>query len=467
MELAAQQVKRHKTTLDHQTFVAAQLSGNVRYAGRPPVPQDMQQQRTCCEAVLGGHANEIVPRLYLGSEDAAAAPMEVALRERDVRMIVNCTFGPCVFEKGSGSGQEAGPIKYVCVGVRDEDSASILPYLSGAADLIQQQLRGGGSAGGGDDGDGAVLVHCQRGVSRSATVVIAYLMKHRGMSRDDAYVLVKGRRPLVDPNIGFWEQLADFGRSCRVGMAEAAPATAVVFDEEWSRKSLAEWSMAPAGLHAFVDVAASVAEPSGRGREGAAAMAPPLAERRRRALRAGLELCLSRASCAAGCVPEDVRWLCALCGACDGGGGSGDHAAPAASSGWARQQLRECWEAELRENWESDFSHAKFCSLADELAPIKSAGRQHVQAISRPTSAQHTAAHPKGLSSVQPEKTAVSATADCYRWAQEQGMYISQDELAMLMRSSAAGETRLLVVDVRDDDNGGGSISGAVHHPDR
>ena len=57
-----------------------------------------------------------------------------------------------------------------------------------------------------------------------------------------------------------------------------------------------------------------------------------------------------------------------------------------------------------------------------------------------------------------------AARADWYRWAQEQGMYITQAELAALMRGSSA--EALLVIDVRDDDNGGGSIRGAVHCPE-
>lgn len=57
-----------------------------------------------------------------------------------------------------------------------------------------------------------------------------------------------------------------------------------------------------------------------------------------------------------------------------------------------------------------------------------------------------------------------AAQPDWYHWAQEQGMYITQAELAALMRGSSA--EALLVIDVRDDDNGGGSIRGAVHCPD-
>jgi 8-oxo-dGTP pyrophosphatase MutT (NUDIX family) len=53
--------------------------------------------------------------------------------------------------------------------------------------------------------------------------------------------------------------------------------------------------------------------------------------------------------------------------------------------------------------------------------------------------------------------------ADPYYWARDAGLYIEQDELAALLDR---GDGRTLVVDLRDDDNGGGAIVGAVHCPD-
>lgn len=48
-----------------------------------------------------------------------------------------------------------------------------------------------------------VLVHCHRGVSRSATIVIMYLMRKFKLTLRDAYKLVKSRRDKIDPNAGF------------------------------------------------------------------------------------------------------------------------------------------------------------------------------------------------------------------------------------------------------------------------
>jgi protein-tyrosine phosphatase len=47
----------------------------------------------------------------------------------------------------------------------------------------------------------ASLVHCVAGISRSASIVLAYLMKYLRMNLKDAHSLVKSRRPLIRPNL--------------------------------------------------------------------------------------------------------------------------------------------------------------------------------------------------------------------------------------------------------------------------
>ncbi len=55
--------------------------------------------------------------------------------------------------------------------------------------------------------DGAVLVHCYRGRSRSATVVTAFLMTKHGYSADRALAKVRSRRDIVRPHDSFLAQL--------------------------------------------------------------------------------------------------------------------------------------------------------------------------------------------------------------------------------------------------------------------
>lgn len=50
---------------------------------------------------------------------------------------------------------------------------------------------------------GRVLVHCTQGVSRSATITIAYCMWKLGLSYDEIFDQVKKIRHVVSPNVGF------------------------------------------------------------------------------------------------------------------------------------------------------------------------------------------------------------------------------------------------------------------------
>ncbi|KAF7486820.1 Hypothetical predicted protein [Marmota monax] len=54
-----------------------------------------------------------------------------------------------------------------------------------------------------------LLIHHQASVSRSATTVITYLMKHTRMTMTDAYKFVKGKRPIISPNLNFMVQLLE------------------------------------------------------------------------------------------------------------------------------------------------------------------------------------------------------------------------------------------------------------------
>ncbi|CAG2114126.1 unnamed protein product, partial [Medioppia subpectinata] len=56
-----------------------------------------------------------------------------------------------------------------------------------------------------------VLVHCRLGISRSATVVISYLMVKYGINSNEAIRRVRKQRPNVKPNPYFKEQLELFG----------------------------------------------------------------------------------------------------------------------------------------------------------------------------------------------------------------------------------------------------------------
>ena len=70
--------------------------------------------------------------------------------------------------------------------------------------------------------EGAVIVHCAMGVSRSATVACAYLMNKFSLSPEEALEMARKARPLCNPNEGFLEQLAVYHRMLAASEADAS-----------------------------------------------------------------------------------------------------------------------------------------------------------------------------------------------------------------------------------------------------
>ena len=60
------------------------------------------------------------------------------------------------------------------------------------------------------DGYDKVFVHCAAGMSRSPTIVIAFLMWKKKISLEDAINFVKNKRPVISPNLNFMKQLQIF-----------------------------------------------------------------------------------------------------------------------------------------------------------------------------------------------------------------------------------------------------------------
>jgi protein-tyrosine phosphatase len=61
---------------------------------------------------------------------------------------------------------------------------------------------------------GNVLVHCFAGVSRSATIVIAFLMHEQRKTFSEAMTFVREQRPAINPNQNFCRQLQDWESEC-------------------------------------------------------------------------------------------------------------------------------------------------------------------------------------------------------------------------------------------------------------
>ncbi|KIY65603.1 hypothetical protein CYLTODRAFT_424220 [Cylindrobasidium torrendii FP15055 ss-10] len=90
--------------------------------------------------------------------------------------------------------EKAGRIKVLDIqGVSDDGIDTLEPQLEPICRWMDEAREEGGN----------VLVHCRVGVSRSATVTIAYVMKHLRISLVEAYLIVRSRRlsVLIQPNM--------------------------------------------------------------------------------------------------------------------------------------------------------------------------------------------------------------------------------------------------------------------------
>jgi len=133
-------------------------------------------------------ASEIFDFMFLGSEWNASNLEE--LNSNGITHILNVTreidnFFPAVF-------------KYMNIREYDVEETDLLKYWDKTYNFVADCIYMGGK----------VLVHCKMGISRSASTVCAFAMKHFGWSLETALKHTKKCRSIINPNKGFRHQLS-------------------------------------------------------------------------------------------------------------------------------------------------------------------------------------------------------------------------------------------------------------------
>lgn len=146
-------------------------------------------------------ASEIIPGLFVADLYTATSPAVV--KELEITHVVSVVQKP--------DWRYPRNIKHLCVPVEDRTDEDLLRYLDYTVPWIRDALA---------RKNGRVLVHCVWGMSRSASVVVAYLIAARSMSLDEALRIVRGRRRIARPNSGFMEQLKVYERVTRMREAQ-------------------------------------------------------------------------------------------------------------------------------------------------------------------------------------------------------------------------------------------------------
>ncbi|GIY90529.1 dual specificity protein phosphatase 3 [Caerostris extrusa] len=143
--------------------------------------------------------NEVYPGILLS--DAPTALCTSLLRRMGITHVLNAAQGKekhCgLVNTWPGFYTQSG-IRFLGVPAFDNIVFRIHPYFEEAAAFIDDALKSGGK----------VLVHCQCGISRSATLVCAFLMLKRGFTAQEAVKAVRNNRAII-PNDGFLRQLCD------------------------------------------------------------------------------------------------------------------------------------------------------------------------------------------------------------------------------------------------------------------
>ncbi|KAL8624103.1 hypothetical protein ACOMHN_036106 [Nucella lapillus] len=144
----------------------------------------------CSTDVEDLQVGQVLPGLIVGSQDVAHNL--AVLQKHKVTHILNvASHVPNMYPD---------KFTYLTLDLRDLPDFPIAKAFPEALDFIESAL----------ESQGCVLIHCNAGVSRSATIALAHLMKTKGMSLNDAFTYLRSKRPSSFPNSGFMIQLKSF-----------------------------------------------------------------------------------------------------------------------------------------------------------------------------------------------------------------------------------------------------------------
>eukprot|EP00026_Physarum_polycephalum_P011667 Phypoly_transcript_11907.p1 GENE.Phypoly_transcript_11907~~Phypoly_transcript_11907.p1 ORF type:complete len:336 (+),score=49.86 Phypoly_transcript_11907:69-1010(+) len=134
--------------------------------------------------------------LYLGEEESAL--------EKEVVKNLGITHILSVLPMTENSAKFKSKVTYCQCALQDIPTVTINKYFDVAIEFIESAK----------EAKGRILVHCLAGVSRSATLVIVYIMHSLKLTLRESYIYVKQRRGVIQPNAGFLTQLIEHETEC-------------------------------------------------------------------------------------------------------------------------------------------------------------------------------------------------------------------------------------------------------------
>lgn len=141
---------------------------------------------------------ELWPNLWLGPVASAS----------DLSLLHSCGITHILIAANEQQPQFPTHFTYQSFPLEDTTAQKLGPYLVPACQYIDKALAEGGT----------VLVHCRAGVSRSASIVVAYVMKAGQMSLKETITMMQGKGACIGPNPSFLNELKQWEREV-VGVA--------------------------------------------------------------------------------------------------------------------------------------------------------------------------------------------------------------------------------------------------------
>ncbi|XP_059420176.1 dual specificity protein phosphatase 22-B [Carassius carassius] len=141
---------------------------------------------------MGNGINKVLPDLYLGNFKDARDREQLARNNITHILSIHDTTAPILQE-----------MTYLCIPAADSPTQNLIQHFKKSIKFMHEsRLKGEGC-----------LVHCLAGVSRSVTLVVAYVMTVTTLGWQEALSAVKVARPCASPNVGFQNQLQEFESS--------------------------------------------------------------------------------------------------------------------------------------------------------------------------------------------------------------------------------------------------------------
>lgn len=193
--------------------------------GKPAAILPMSISQPCLPVANVG-PTRILPHLYLGSQKDVLN--KDLMTQNGISYVLNAS-------------NSCPKPDFICdshfmrIPVNDNYCEKLLPWLDKSIEFIDKAKVSSCQ----------VIVHCLAGISRSATIAIAYIMKTMGMSSDDAYRFVKDRRPSISPNFNFLGQLLEYERSLKLLKALKSKGDRCEGDAQQDPAEVAEGSRHP------------------------------------------------------------------------------------------------------------------------------------------------------------------------------------------------------------------------------